>query len=104
MTQALMTLIAGTAAQAAAPMLGASGAIPAVLGAYFVLIRTRGLDACAGVSGADPRLGVPGRVVLVRGNGGIARPRWRLLVTARLAGRGMVEGGGGKPAVAGSGP
>jgi len=37
MTQTLMTLIAGSAADAAAPMLGASGAIAAVLGAYFVL-------------------------------------------------------------------
>ena len=37
MTQALMTLIGGTAAEAAVPMLGASGAIAAVLGAYFVL-------------------------------------------------------------------
>jgi membrane associated rhomboid family serine protease len=32
-----MTLIAGTAAEAVVPMLGASGAIAAVLGAYFVL-------------------------------------------------------------------
>src|ERR1700754_894646 len=37
MTQALMTLIGGSAADAAAPMLGASGAIAAVMGAYFVL-------------------------------------------------------------------
>jgi membrane associated rhomboid family serine protease len=37
MTQALMTLIGGSAADAAVPMLGASGAIAAVLGAYFVL-------------------------------------------------------------------
>jgi membrane associated rhomboid family serine protease len=37
MTQALMTLIGGSAADAATPMLGASGAIAAVLGAYFVL-------------------------------------------------------------------
>jgi rhomboid family protein len=40
MTQALMTLIAGTAADAAVPTLGASGAIAAVLGAYFVLYPT----------------------------------------------------------------
>jgi membrane associated rhomboid family serine protease len=40
MTQALMTLIGGSAADAAAPMLGASGAIAAVLGAYFVLYPT----------------------------------------------------------------
>ena len=37
MTQALLTLIGGSAADAAVPMLGASGAIAAVLGAYFVL-------------------------------------------------------------------
>jgi membrane associated rhomboid family serine protease len=37
MTQAAMTLIAGTAADAAAANLGASGAIAAVLGAYFIL-------------------------------------------------------------------
>jgi rhomboid family protein len=37
MTQALMTLIAGSAAASHVPTLGASGAIAAVLGAYFVL-------------------------------------------------------------------
>jgi membrane associated rhomboid family serine protease len=37
MTQAMMTLIAGSAASAMVPTLGASGAIAAVLGAYFVL-------------------------------------------------------------------
>jgi membrane associated rhomboid family serine protease len=37
MTQTLMTLLAGTAADAHTPTLGASGAIAAVLGAYFVL-------------------------------------------------------------------
>jgi membrane associated rhomboid family serine protease len=37
MTQALVTLLAGTAAEARVPTLGASGAIAAVLGAYFVL-------------------------------------------------------------------
>jgi hypothetical protein len=37
MAQALITLIAGSAADAAVPMLGASGAIAGVLGAYFVL-------------------------------------------------------------------
>jgi membrane associated rhomboid family serine protease len=35
--QALVTLLAGTAAQAHVPQLGASGAIAAGLGAYFVL-------------------------------------------------------------------
>jgi rhomboid family protein len=37
MTQALMTLLAGSAAASHVPTLGASGAIAAVLGAYFVL-------------------------------------------------------------------
>ena len=37
MTQTLMTLLAGTSADAHTPNLGASGAIAAVLGAYFVL-------------------------------------------------------------------
>jgi membrane associated rhomboid family serine protease len=37
MTQTLMTLVVGTAAEARVPNLGASGAIAAVLGAYFVL-------------------------------------------------------------------
>ena len=36
-TQTLVTLLAGTAAEAHVPNLGASGAIAAVLGAYFVL-------------------------------------------------------------------
>jgi membrane associated rhomboid family serine protease len=37
LTQTLMTLLLGTAAEARVPNLGASGAIAAVLGAYFVL-------------------------------------------------------------------
>jgi membrane associated rhomboid family serine protease len=37
MTQTLFTLIGGSAADAATPVLGASGAIAAVLGAYWVL-------------------------------------------------------------------
>jgi membrane associated rhomboid family serine protease len=37
MTQTAMTLLAGTTADALVPTLGASGAIAAVLGAYFVL-------------------------------------------------------------------
>jgi rhomboid family protein len=37
MTQTIMTLLAGSAADARVPNLGASGAIAAVLGAYFVL-------------------------------------------------------------------
>jgi hypothetical protein len=37
MAQTLMTLLAGTGAESRVPNLGASGAIAAVLGAYFVL-------------------------------------------------------------------
>jgi membrane associated rhomboid family serine protease len=40
LTQAAMTLLAGTAADARVPNLGASGAIAAVLGAFFVLYPT----------------------------------------------------------------
>jgi membrane associated rhomboid family serine protease len=40
MTQTLMTLVAGTTADAHTPNLGASGAIAAVLGAYFVFYPT----------------------------------------------------------------
>jgi membrane associated rhomboid family serine protease len=40
MSQTLMTLLAGTTAAARVPTLGASGAIAAVLGAYFVLYPT----------------------------------------------------------------
>jgi membrane associated rhomboid family serine protease len=36
-TQTVVTLLAGTAAETHVPMLGASGAIAAVLGAYFIL-------------------------------------------------------------------
>ena len=39
-TQTAVTLLAGSAASARVPMLGASGAIAAVLGAYFVLYPT----------------------------------------------------------------
>jgi membrane associated rhomboid family serine protease len=45
-TQTAMTLLAGTAADARVPNLGASGAIAAVLGAYFILYpnsQVRGL-------------------------------------------------------------
>jgi membrane associated rhomboid family serine protease len=40
MTQSLVTLVAGSPADAAVPTLGASGAIAAVLGAYFVFYPT----------------------------------------------------------------
>jgi membrane associated rhomboid family serine protease len=41
MTQTAMTLLFGTAQDARVPQLGASGAIAAVLGAYFVLCELR---------------------------------------------------------------
>ena len=95
MTQTFMTLAFGTAAEARVPNLGASGAIAAVLGAYFVLYPNStvfGLDRR--LPGADlglvlPRLLVP--LPAVRGelraasaptrNGGgvgLLRPRRRL--------------------------
>jgi membrane associated rhomboid family serine protease len=42
--QTVMTLLFGSAADAQTPNLGASGAIAAVLGAYFVLYPTRGSE------------------------------------------------------------
>ena len=48
MTQALVTLLAGSAADGRVPTLGASGAIAAVLGAYFVLYpSSRVLTSCS---------------------------------------------------------
>ena len=44
LTQTGMTLLFGTAADARVPTLGASGAIAAVLGAYFVCVS--GLSVC----------------------------------------------------------
>jgi membrane associated rhomboid family serine protease len=43
MTQAAVTLLFGTAGDARVPMLGASGAVAAVLGAYFVLYPRAGV-------------------------------------------------------------
>src|SRR6476620_9846046 len=49
MTQTAMTLLAGTTADAAVPTLGASGAIAAVLGAYFVLFPSSRVFGLVGV-------------------------------------------------------
>ena len=124
MTQALLTLIGGTAAEAAVPMLGASGAIAAVLGAYFVLYPdSRILTLVLVFPVRIPAwvfLGLWFLYQLVEANFGFFSAAangggtaffahvggflFGLLVTALLAGRGAVEGGGGEPAVAGVGP
>jgi membrane associated rhomboid family serine protease len=49
MTQTAVTLLAGTAADAQVPNLGASGAIAAVLGAYFVLFPTSSVLGLIGI-------------------------------------------------------
>jgi hypothetical protein len=49
MTQTAATLLAGTAAEAHVPNLGASGAIAAVLGAYFVLYPTSQVRGLVGI-------------------------------------------------------
>ena len=49
MTQTLMTLVFGTGADARVPTLGASGAIAAVLGAYFVLYPKTKVFGLAGI-------------------------------------------------------
>jgi Rhomboid family len=62
-TQTAMTLLFASAAAARVPNLGASGAIAAVLGGYFVLYpNSRVLSLIVVIPGQDPRLGVPGRV------------------------------------------
>ena len=124
MTQALLTLIGGTAAEAAVPMLGASGAIAAVLGAYFVLYPdSRILTLVLVFPVRIPAwvfLGLWFLYQLVEANFGFFSATangggtaffahvggflFGLLVTALRAGRGAVEGGGGEPAVAGVGP
>ena len=122
MTQALMTLIGGTAAEAMVPMLGASGAIAAVLGAYFVLypdsrILTLVLVFPVRIS-AWVFLGLWFLYQLVEANfgffsasangGGVAFFAhvggfvFGLVVAGLLAGKGVVQGG--EPAAAGIGP
>jgi hypothetical protein len=55
--QTTMTLLAGTPADARVPNLGASGAIAAVLGAYFVLYPTRSVFGLIG-DHPSPHLGL----------------------------------------------
>jgi membrane associated rhomboid family serine protease len=65
-TPTAITLLAGSAGSARVPMLGASGAIAAVLGAYFVLHpNSRVLGLVGRLSDQDSRVGVPGRVVRI---------------------------------------
>ena len=60
MTQTAVTLLFGTAAAARVPNLGASGAIAAVLGAFFVLYPDRAHPHAAGIFFVqDPGLGLP---------------------------------------------
>ena len=122
MTQALMTLIGGTAAEAMVPMLGASGAIAAVLGAYFVLypdsrILTLVLVFPVRIS-AWVFLGLWFLYQFIEANfgffsasangGGVAFFAhvggflFGLLVTGLLAGNGVIQRGEGEPAAAGA--
>ena len=122
MTQALITLIGGTAAEAMVPMLGASGAIAAVLGAYFVLYPdSRILTLVLVFPVRIPAwvfLGLWFLYQLVEANfgffsasangGGVAFFAhvggflFGLLVAGLAAGKGVVQGG--EPAAAGIGP
>ncbi len=122
MTQALMTLIGGTAAEAMVPMLGASGAIAAVLGAYFVLypdsriltlvlvfpVRIPAwvflglwflyqfIEANCGFFSASAN---GGGVAFFAHVGGFL---FGLLVAGLLAGKGVIQRGEGEPAAAGA--
>jgi membrane associated rhomboid family serine protease len=49
LTQTAMTLLAGTTADARIPTLGASGAIAAVLGAYFVIYPSSQVSGLLGI-------------------------------------------------------
>lgn len=122
MTQALITLIGGTAAEAMVPMLGASGAIAAVLGAYFVLypdsriltlvlvfpVRIPAwvflglwflyqfIEANFGLFSASAN---GGGVAFFAHVGGFL---FGLLVAGLLAGNGVIQRGEGEPAAAGA--
>jgi membrane associated rhomboid family serine protease len=74
MTQTLITLLAGTAADGRVPVLGASGAIAAVLGAYFVLSAVARAHARAGLPGPDLGVGLPRRLVPLPARRGQLRP------------------------------
>ena len=122
MTQALMTLIGGTAAEAMVPMLGASGAIAAVLGAYFVLYPDSRILTLVLVFPVR----IPAWVFLglwflyqfieanfgffsASANGGgvaffahVGGFLFGLLVAGLLAGKGVIQRGEGEPAAAGA--
>ena len=74
LTQGLITLLAGTAADAQVPMLGASGAIAAVLGAYTCSIRARACYARVRLPGPHPGLVLPWRLVPLPARRGQLRP------------------------------
>ena len=79
MTQTAMTLLFGTAADARVPNLGASGAIAAVLGAYFVLYpNARIRTLVRHLLRPDPGVGLPRRLVPLPARRGELRPRLRL--------------------------
>ena len=124
MTQALMTLIGGSAADAAAPMLGASGAIAAVMGAYFVLYPDSRVLTLVLVFPvriyAWVFLGLWFLYQLVEANFGFFSARaggggtaffahvggflFGLIVAGVLSGRGVLGSGGAEPAAAGALP
>ena len=79
MLQTAMTLLFGTAAEARVPELGASGAIAAVLGAYFLLPGLADPDVdLPDLPGPDPGLGLPRSVVLVPAHRGELRAVQRI--------------------------
>jgi membrane associated rhomboid family serine protease len=122
LTQAVMTLIGGSAADAMAPMLGASGAIAAVLGAYFVLYPESRVITLVLVFPVRIRawvfLGLWFLYQLVEANFGFFAARangggtaffahvggflFGLLVAGLLAGSGVVQAGSGAPATVGA--
>ena len=75
LTQTAMTLLFGTAADARVPTLGASGAIAAVLGAYFVLYPGSRVRTCdlPRLPGQHPGLDLPRALVLVPADRGELR-------------------------------
>jgi membrane associated rhomboid family serine protease len=120
MTQAGMTLIFGTTAEAMAPMLGASGAIAAVLGAYFVLYPSSRILTLVVVFpvriSAWVFLGLWFLYQLIDANFGLLSARangggvaffahvggflFGVVVAALLAGSGVIEGGSENAATA----
>jgi hypothetical protein len=111
LTQTAMTLLFGSATDAQTPNLGASGAIAAVLGAYFVLYPGSHINVGVLFHPADPCVGLSWRVVplpahrgqlrAVRDRGarrrcGVLRPRRRLRLRVRRR-QGARPRGAGRP-------